>query len=86
MLIKNAETLEKTKDINTVVFDKTGTLTNGKPEVADIVPFCKEKEELIKLAKSLSILSHHPLSKSISNYDEKIQELEVEDFEEIKGK
>jgi len=86
ILIKNAETLEKTKDINTVVFDKTGTLTNGKPEVADIVPFCKEKEELIKLAKSLSILSHHPLSKSISNYDEKIQELEVEDFEEIKGK
>ncbi|MBT3853911.1 cation-translocating P-type ATPase [bacterium] len=84
MLIKNAETLEKTKDIDTVVFDKTGTLTNGKPEVADIITFSKEREELIKLAKSLSILSHHPLSKSIANYDDKIQEAKVEGFEEKK--
>lgn len=94
ILIKNAETLEKTKDIDSVVFDKTWTLTNGKPEVTDIINFTKEKEELILIAKSLSKLSHHPLSKSIVSFvspqliwvSEIFEELEVTNFEEIKGK
>ncbi|MFK7779578.1 MAG: heavy metal translocating P-type ATPase [Candidatus Gracilibacteria bacterium] len=86
ILIKNAETLEKTKDIDIVVFDKTGTLTNGKPEVIDIINFGISKDELIGYAKSLSNLSHHPLSKSIANYDDNIPKLKVENFEEIKGK
>ncbi|MDD3144780.1 MAG: heavy metal translocating P-type ATPase [Candidatus Gracilibacteria bacterium] len=86
ILIKNAETLEKTKDIDIIVFDKTGTLTNGKPEVTDIINIGKSREELIQISKSLSVLSHHPLSKSIANYDNEIKNLEVSNFEEIRGK
>ena len=88
ILIKNAETLEKTKDIDIVIFDKTWTLTNWKPEVTDIISFDEEKENLIILARSLSILSNHPLSKSISNYniEENDNNLKVEKFEEIKWK
>ena len=86
ILIKNAETLEKTKDIDAVVFDKTGTLTNGKPEVTEVIAFKKTEEEFIRLAKSLSSLSHHPLSKSIANYRDEIKKWDVENFEEIKGK
>jgi cation transport ATPase len=48
--------------------------------------FSKTKEELIILAKSLSKLSHHPLSKSIAKYDDNVKSIEVEKFEEIKGK
>lgn len=86
ILIKNAETLEKTKDIDVIVFDKTGTLTNWKPEVTDIISISKTKEELTLLSKSLSIWSHHPLSKSIANYDKELQVLEVVNFEEIMWK
>lgn len=86
ILIKNAETLEKTKDIDIIVFDKTGTLTNWKPEVTDIVSIWKTNEEIIQIAKSLSSLSNHPLSKSIANYNDEIKNLEVLDFNEIRWK
>lgn len=86
ILIKNAETLEKTKDIDSVVFDKTGTLTNGKPEVTEIITFNGSEFDLVTKAKSLSSLSNHPLSKSIANYWNTIEKVKVEKFEEIKGK
>jgi P-type Cu+ transporter len=37
ILIKNAESLERAGDIQTVVLDKTGTITEGKPMVTDVV-------------------------------------------------
>ncbi|MDD2870970.1 MAG: heavy metal translocating P-type ATPase [Candidatus Gracilibacteria bacterium] len=87
ILIKNAETLEKTKDVDVVVFDKTGTLTNGKPEVTDIFSFGIDQYLLLAYAKGLANNSHHPLSKSIVNHNKNNDEfLKVEGFEEIKGK
>lgn len=65
ILIKNAETLEKTKDIDIVIFDKTGTLTNGKPEISDIIHISWIETENKNIASSLAKLSHHPLSKTI---------------------
>ncbi len=38
ILVKDAESLEKLRNVTTVVMDKTGTLTTGKPVVTDIVP------------------------------------------------
>ncbi|MDR1011492.1 MAG: heavy metal translocating P-type ATPase [Opitutaceae bacterium] len=38
ILIRNAEVLERSRQINTLVLDKTGTLTEGKPEITDIIP------------------------------------------------
>ena len=86
ILIKNAEALEKTKDIDCVVFDKTGTLTNGKPQVTEVLTFTGIEFDLITKAKSLALFSHHPLSKSIANYWNTIEKVSVESFEEIKGK
>jgi len=39
ILIKDAESLEITHKVKTVIFDKTGTLTHGKPQVTDVIPF-----------------------------------------------
>lgn len=36
ILVKNAQSLETARRIDTVVFDKTGTLTEGKPTVTNI--------------------------------------------------
>ncbi|MDD3793530.1 MAG: heavy metal translocating P-type ATPase [Candidatus Gracilibacteria bacterium] len=83
ILIKNAETLEKSKDIDVIVFDKTGTLTNGKPEVTQIINF--SSDDFLDYAKSLSNLSNHPLSKAITKHLEKNNLLEIDKFEEIKG-
>lgn len=37
ILIKNATSLEKAKDVQILVFDKTGTLTEGRPKVIDFI-------------------------------------------------
>jgi len=86
ILIKDAGSLEKTKDIDVVVFDKTWTLTNAKPEVTDVVTLGKTKDEVIALVISLASKSHHPLSKAIAGYDEDVTMFEVKNFEEIKWK
>ena len=86
VLIKDASTLEKTKDVDVVVFDKTWTLTSAKPEVTDVLVFEKKEQDLINIAKSLSSLSNHPLSKSIVNYEYESNNLKVDNFEEIKWK
>ena len=39
VLIKNAESLERTHRIQTIILDKTGTITEGKPSVTDVMTF-----------------------------------------------
>jgi Cu+-exporting ATPase len=48
ILIKNAESLERAADIQTIVLDKTGTITEGRPVVTDVV-----------LSSEFSVLSYH---------------------------
>ena len=37
VLFKNAEAIENTSKLQTIVFDKTGTLTKGEPSVTDVI-------------------------------------------------
>ena len=54
ILIKDAATLEKLHQVDTLVVDKTGTLTKGKPELVSIQNFStKTDEELIAILASL---------------------------------
>jgi len=66
ILVKDAASLEIANKIQTVVFDKTGTLTKGKPEVTDIIPLSKMKEdEVLRLAASIEKGSEHSLAEAI---------------------
>ena len=93
ILIKNGETFEKSKQINTVVFDKTGTLTEGKPKVTEVV-WSKEAQKKplehdlhLKNIVSLEKLSEHPLALAVVNYFEKNDtKTEVENFKSVTGK
>ncbi len=66
ILIKNAQSLEKTKHIDVIVFDKTWTITQWKPQVQNTHLFTNQDN--IFLAQNLAYNSHHPLSQSIHKY------------------
>ena len=64
-LIKNAEALELTHKIDTVVFDKTGTITEGRPKVVTTHPFGISNKELLQLTASVEFSSEHALAGAI---------------------
>ncbi len=66
ILIKNAEALEVTGKLTTVVLDKTGTLTQGKHGVRDVVPAeGVAQTDLLRLAAAVERGSEHPLAEAI---------------------
>jgi Cu2+-exporting ATPase/Cu+-exporting ATPase len=88
ILIKDAATLEKLHQVNTVVMDKTGTITKGKPTLVNIQNFSNLKdEEIISILASLEKKSEHPIAHAIVSYAEEknIFISEVLDFEGIQG-
>jgi Cu2+-exporting ATPase len=62
ILIKDAESLERAREVTTVVFDKTGTLTEGKPTVTEILETTAEWREPIY---GLELQSEHPLASAV---------------------
>ncbi|MHA1639233.1 MAG: heavy metal translocating P-type ATPase, partial [Candidatus Heimdallarchaeota archaeon] len=67
ILFKNAESLEKTLTIDTIIFDKTGTITKGVPEVTDIIALANDfsEDEVIRLSASAEKGSEHSLGEAI---------------------
>ncbi len=65
ILIRNAEILERTQKINTVLIDKTGTLTRGEPRVTDIITSDLSENEVLRLSAAVEHGSEHPLANAI---------------------
>lgn len=65
ILIKDADSLERAKNVNAVILDKTGTITEGKPEVTAMQWFVPETEELRNVLYSIERSSEHPLADAI---------------------
>lgn len=68
ILIKDAESLERSKNINAIVLDKTGTITEGRPVVTDIKWFVTETSELRNILFTIEKSSEHPLAEAIVNH------------------
>lgn len=85
ILIKDAESLEIAKKVNTVVLDKTGTLTQGKPKVVSIDGLNGD-ELLLRILVSIERLSEHPLAESIVHYIGDQELLSVEEFASLTGR
>jgi Cu+-exporting ATPase len=87
ILIKNAESLEKAFQINTIVFDKTGTLTLGEPEITEIIPLTGTEEEVLKIAASVEKASEHPIARAVVKFARKrnLEIFEANDFENLPG-
>ena len=88
ILVKGNKFIEKAKTIELIAFDKTGTLTEGNLKVFDIFEYSSDKQEIIKLAASLEVLSEHPIGRAIV-HQAKIMDLSlytVDSFKIVKGK
>ena len=90
LLIRNRIGFEKAKDVDAVIFDKTGTLTKGEFGVTDVVVLdsTMSREELIKMAAGLEMLSEHPIARGIVEYARLmgLKPAEARDFKAIPGK
>lgn len=69
VLIKDAESLERMEQVDTLVIDKTGTLTEGVPKLQKVIAISGFSEQQVLItAAALEIKSEHPLAKAITNY------------------
>ncbi|HEV7454201.1 MAG TPA: heavy metal translocating P-type ATPase, partial [Candidatus Saccharimonadales bacterium] len=89
ILIKDAATLEKLRQVDTVVIDKTGTITKGKPEFVGIKNFSNQTDaDLLSILATLESKSEHPLALAVLA-EAKARTVtipSVEQFEIIEGK
>ena len=74
ILIKNAEILEQTRSIDTMLLDKTGTVTTGvmSLESVAVAPGAGGSPEVdeasaLSLAASVESLSEHPVARAITS-------------------
>lgn len=66
ILIKDAEALEVSGKLNTVILDKTGTLTQGRHQVRAVVPAADmQEDELLGIVAATQRGSEHPLALAI---------------------
>jgi Cu+-exporting ATPase len=70
ILYKDAETLQKAKDINCVLLDKTATLTVGQPKVTDFTLYQGDRTECLQIAAAIERHSNHPIAECIRAYAE----------------
>jgi len=77
ILVKNAEAIEITEKVDTLITDKTGTLTAGAPKVTKIVTASGVSEEqLLAATAALEANSEHPLAAALVDRA-KEQEVEI---------
>ncbi|MSQ14470.1 MAG: copper-translocating P-type ATPase [Dehalococcoidia bacterium] len=91
ILIRGGESLERARDIDTIVLDKTGTLTKGRPEVTDVILLGTGRastEELLGIAAAVERGSEHPIADAIltmAHENGLNTSLKVSDFEAVPG-
>ena len=88
ILVKDGQSLHRSRQITTVVFDKTGTITQGKPQVAKVLLNEVEHDAAIAMVAGLEKGSEHILANAIMDYatTQNITPAEIIDFESITGR
>ena len=85
ILIKNAESLEVARKVDTVVLDKTGTLTEGHPQVTDAA-WMGEEAKAKSILYSLEKMSEHPLAEASRRFMPNVKAFEVKRFGVLDGR
>ena len=88
ILLKNADSLERARKIQTLMLDKTGTITEGRPAVTDVIPMHGfDRDRLVRYAASVERLSEHPLAIAISDHGagRGVELIDVGSFRAVSG-
>ncbi|QUW85532.1 heavy metal translocating P-type ATPase (plasmid) [Streptomyces mirabilis] len=88
ILFRNAEAIETSRQIDTVVLDKTGTITAGHPALTDVIPLPGyDGDDLLGLAAAAEADSEHPLAAAIVTgaRDRGVQVPTASGFESVTG-
>jgi Cu2+-exporting ATPase len=88
ILIKDAESLETGKKIDTLILDKTGTITEGKPGVKEVLwKAGLDPGPLMPVFRALEEKSEHPLAAAIAAwFAEKNESTDLTSFDTFTGK
>jgi len=89
ILIKNAEALERMKQVDTLIVDKTGTLTEGKPSLRALIPWTGYDEQTLwPILYGVNKASEHPLAKASNAYavEHGVIPLPMTDFKALAGR
>ena len=90
ILIKDALSLEKAREITDIIFDKTGTLTEGKISVIDTAwaDGTDPAPDLLAAVLSIEKQSEHPIAEAVVRYLEskEAETIPVEAFISLPGK
>jgi Cu+-exporting ATPase len=71
VLVRNAESLEKAYQVNTVLLDKTGTITRGEPAVTDFWTLPNQPtSQLLQVVAAVERQSEHPLAEAVVRHAE----------------
>ena len=66
VLIRGGESLQRAKELRTIVLDKTGTITHGKPALTDVLVVNGfAEDEALRPAAAVEKASEHPLAQAI---------------------
>ncbi|HET6604288.1 MAG TPA: heavy metal translocating P-type ATPase [Xanthomonadaceae bacterium] len=88
VLFRDAEAIERMRQVDTLIVDKTGTLTLGRPVLREIVVTADfEEDQVLRLAASLERVSEHPLADAIvaGALGRGLELLDAQDFESDTG-
>jgi Cu+-exporting ATPase len=87
ILFRNAEAIERMRDIDTLVVDKTGTLTLGRPALTDFIVDGIPEDEALALVAGVEQLSEHPIGLAIVEGAKArgLAPLQAEAFDAING-
>ena len=85
ILIKDAESLELSRNVTAIVLDKTGTITEGKPVVTDI-EWLDGDDSPKQVLLGIEQKSEHPLAEAIAAHFGDLAAATVYGFESITGK
>ncbi len=67
IVIRGADALERTREVDTIVLDKTGTVTTGTMAVVDVRPLPgTTASDLLRLAGAAESGSEHPIARAIA--------------------
>jgi len=88
VLFRDAEAIERLREVDTVVVDKTGTLTEGRPVFREVLAVDGgDAGEVLRLAASLDSRSEHPVGQAIAAEARRrgLALVAVEEFESTAG-